>query len=98
MLVGVRDTVCGVTIVMAAFLAVGLSDYVVWFAFISSNALPHIDWPWWLHPPLWFSRFSYLSGFAEGLLGFAVVIWLVALGVRRAAKSIAAGHDSHEQL
>jgi hypothetical protein len=80
MLAGARNIAVGPAIVMAGLLAVMVAERAWAVLFL-------------LDTPLLFDQDSEIgtSSYTEGLVGVAVMIWLVGLMVRRALKSIAAG-------
>jgi len=93
MLARAREIAVGLAMVMAGFVIVGLSDYVLWFTFISEDVLSTKIVPWWLSPAyrwqqfssLWMSRFSEVLSFsflAENIIALTVMIWAVARVVR----------------
>ena len=53
MLARAREIVVGLAMVMAGFVVVGLSDYIVWLAFVSEDVLSARIVPRWLLPPFW---------------------------------------------
>jgi hypothetical protein len=93
MLARARHILGALAMVMAGFVIVGLSDFVLWFTFVSADVLSTGIVPRWLLPPLWWpttstlwmSRFSYLlspSFLAENIIGLAVMIVVVGRAIR----------------
>ena len=93
MLARARHILGALAMVMAGFVIVGLSDYVLWFTFLSPEVLSTKIAPWWLPPAyrwqdfssLWMSRFSEAlspSFLAENLIGLTLILWMAARVVR----------------
>jgi hypothetical protein len=78
MLSGARQVVCGLALVVAGFLVVGLSDFVLWYAFLSPGAY-RVDGMW---SPEGTLNFSYLSNIAANLITLALMTSLIGHVVR----------------
>jgi hypothetical protein len=84
MLAGVRNVAFGATIVMAGQFVVMLAERAWMFLFLPPPDAPFFDGgpePWLYIGGLWSP-----SGYAESLIGVAVMIWLVGRMVRCASK------------
>jgi len=88
---GLRNVAWGGAIVMAAFLAVIVAN-CVWAAIFRLDVYILFNpWEGWLDVDLWPYVVSNVSGDTGSLVGFAVVVWLIARVFWGASKSIAAG-------
>jgi hypothetical protein len=81
MLAGARNVAFGATIVMAGLFAVILAEHA-WFVLF----LPSPDAPVFFDGEPWSLIEALASGYIHGIVGVAVMIWLVGRMVRRASK------------
>jgi hypothetical protein len=94
MLAGVRNVVWGATMVMARLLAVMAANCVWISLFRLETYILFNPWEGWLDVDLWPYTVSKVSGDTEGIIGFAVVVWLIGYAIRRVARSMSSGRPA----
>lgn len=90
MLAGVRNVAWGAAMVMAGLLTL-IAINCVWIVLfrLDTYILFHPR-EGWLDADEWPYTVSLVAGRTEGLIGLAVMIWLIAHAIRRASRSISA--------
>jgi len=90
MLAGARSVARGAVLVMAGLLTL-IAINCVWIVLfrLDTYILIH-PWEGWLDQDEWPYTASRVANSTEGLIGLAVVIWLIGCVIRRASRSISA--------
>jgi hypothetical protein len=90
MLTGVRNVAWSAAMVMAGLLTL-IAINCVWIVLfrLDTYILFHPR-EGWLHSDEWPYTVSLAVGSTEGLIGLAVVVWLIGHAIRRASRSISA--------